>query len=211
MSRVRDDQIEAFLRQISSTGTAAVERACDNEIIVDGVIDIALALSAAFSATPSPQADVRPVPTSDEVEKYREARGPEWSRAYDALREFHLSNIRDEDGYSYPLVDLMTRDGVQITDGEMELVDMLDTIFEAIRARAPETNMQAAIDQAVAIERERCARIAEGSAQRFDFQKALADNDDLEYGRNGARIDIARAIRDGAKVHAPENNVEAGL
>lgn len=58
MSRVRDDQIEAFLRQISSTGTAAVERACDNEIIVDGVIDIALALSAAFSATPSPETDV---------------------------------------------------------------------------------------------------------------------------------------------------------
>lgn len=52
-----------------------------------------------------------------------------------------------------------------------------------------------AIAQAVAIERERCARIAEGTAPTFDFQKALADGDDLSYGRNGARIEIAMAIR----------------
>lgn len=62
------------------------------------------------------------------------------------------------------------------------------------------------IAQAVAIERERCARIAEGSAQKFDFLKALAEHDDMEYGRNGARIDIARAIREGSP--APKNHVQ---
>ena len=74
-------------------------------------------------------------------------------------------------------------------------------------APTSELHTQAGIDQAVAVERERCARIAEGSARRFDFQKALAEQDDLEYGRNGARLDIARAIREGSAAPAPQEHV----
>lgn len=74
-------------------------------------------------------------------------------------------------------------------------------------APTSELHTQAGIDQAVAVERERCARIAEGSARRFDFQKALAEQDDLEYGRNGARLDIARAIREGFAAPAPQDHV----
>lgn len=89
-------------------------------------------LNTAMAARPF----VRPVPDkSDEAEGYRKARGEEWSKVYNALREYRLSNIRDHDGFEYPLVDLMTRDGVSISDGEMELVYMTDVLFEALGDR----------------------------------------------------------------------------
>jgi len=46
-------------------------------------------------------------------------------------------------------------------------------------------------------ERERCAQIAEGRSKSFDFQKALASHDDMAYGANTTRTEIALAIRDG--------------
>lgn len=86
-----------------------------------------------------PEADVRPVaPLGDEAEVYRKARGPEWNKVFDTLHEYRLANIVDEDGYGYPLVDLMTRDGVSISDGEMELVAITDEIMIAL-APSPQT------------------------------------------------------------------------
>lgn len=79
---------------------------------------------------------VRSVPAVEDIQKYRDNRSDNWCRAFDALNDYRLTNIIDQDGHPYGLVDLMTRDGVQITDGEMELVDMTDAIFQAIGAYA---------------------------------------------------------------------------
>ncbi|MBB6488766.1 hypothetical protein [Rhizobium lusitanum] len=45
-------------------------------------------------------------------------------------------------------------------------------------------------------ERERCAKIAEGDARDFDFQRALADGDDISHGMASAQLEIARRIRE---------------
>nr|WP_250808447.1 hypothetical protein [Neorhizobium tomejilense] len=55
------------------------------------------------------------------------------------------------------------------------------------------------IEQAVRIERERCALIAEGNAKKFNFQNALGEGDDAQYGWNSARLDIAKEIRAGGE------------
>lgn len=82
---------------------------------------------------PPSQPGIRPVPQDgDEVRKYRAARGHEWRRVFDALRGYRLSNIRYEEGDGYCLVDLMTREGVAITDGEFELVSLADDIVSAL-------------------------------------------------------------------------------
>lgn len=79
------------------------------------------------------QPGIRPAPQDgDEVRKYLAARDPEWRRVFDALRGYRLSNIRYEEGDGYCLVDLMTREGVAITDGELELVSLADDIASAL-------------------------------------------------------------------------------
>jgi hypothetical protein len=54
----------------------------------------------------------------------------------------------------------------------------------------------ALLDEAVRVERERCAKIAEGNVKQFDFEKALYDCDDAMHGHFSARLQIAVDIRD---------------
>lgn len=65
--------------------------------------------------------------------------------------------------------------------------------------------MDAIID-AIMAERERCAKIAEGNSGSFDFQRALSNCDDMSYGANTARSEVALAIRS----PAIPNGMEAG-
>lgn len=51
------------------------------------------------------------------------------------------------------------------------------------------------ISQAILAEREACAKIAEGNAKGFDFQRALADGDDMEVGAKSVQLAISDAIR----------------
>ncbi len=52
---------------------------------------------------------------------------------YAVVREYRLDNIRDEDGYPFPLVDLMSNEPPSdISTGEMEMVSLVDDIAEAV-------------------------------------------------------------------------------
>ncbi|MBY2986409.1 hypothetical protein [Rhizobium leguminosarum] len=66
---------------------------------------------------------------------------------------------------------------------------------EIMAADLHDIDTQIIIAKAIMAERERCARIAEGRSKSFDFQKALADHDDMAYGANTSRSEIALAIR----------------
>lgn len=94
---------------------------------------------AALSAPAVPEGwKARPLTeTGEEAERYRQQRGPEWIKAFDAIRSYRMSNMGDEDGYPYPLVDRMSRDGdgVSIADGEWEMIALTDDIIEALAAR----------------------------------------------------------------------------
>lgn len=50
-------------------------------------------------------------------------------------------------------------------------------------------------EKALADEREACAKAAEGKSPEFDFQAALAEHRDDEYGYHSGRIAAASAIR----------------
>jgi hypothetical protein len=77
------------------------------------------------------------------------------------LRDYRLSNMRDDIGGAYPLVDLMSNDGHSIATGEEEMVWLADEISaslasdasprgEAVAWRAvahPETRMGTMVDQ----------------------------------------------------------------
>lgn len=51
------------------------------------------------------------------------------------------------------------------------------------------------IARAILAERERCARIAEGNAKSFNFQRALAECNDIEVGAKSVQLAIASKIR----------------
>jgi len=51
------------------------------------------------------------------------------------------------------------------------------------------------IAMAILLERETCAKIAEGNARGFNFQSALADGDDMEVGAKSVQLAISDAIR----------------
>lgn len=55
--------------------------------------------------------------------------------------------------------------------------------------------LEAEIEKAILSERERCAIIAEGNAEGFDLQRALADGDDMVVGAKSVQLAIARKIR----------------
>jgi len=42
--------------------------------------------------------------------------------------------------------------------------------------------------------REECARIAKGTSDEFDFQEALAEHRDSEYGSHSGRVAASKAI-----------------
>lgn len=81
--------------------------------------------------------NVRPLPAlGNEAIRYLAARSPRWRRIFIALREYSMSNMvfSDDPSSPYPLVDLMSRNGkgVDIGDGEMEMVFLADEIEAAI-------------------------------------------------------------------------------
>jgi hypothetical protein len=63
-------------------------------------------------------------------------RGVLWLAVYDAIREYRLSNMIDDDQNAYPLVDLMTADNRTIADGEEQMVGLADDVIEAVRGVA---------------------------------------------------------------------------
>ncbi|MBD8556344.1 hypothetical protein IFT84_17690 [Rhizobium sp. CFBP 8762] len=94
-----------------------------------------------LSLTTPPAPQPRPLTTvGEEAEKYRVERGEQWCKIFDTLRHYSMSNMIDEYGGGYPLVDLVSRDGegVSIADGEYELVIMTDEIALAIAPPAPQ-------------------------------------------------------------------------
>lgn len=65
------------------------------------------------------------------------ARAPVTDTIYETIREFRLTNMRDEDGCDYPLVDAMTRNGRSIADGEEQMRDLAYAISQALAAAPP--------------------------------------------------------------------------
>jgi len=62
---------------------------------------------------------------------------------YKALRDYRMGNMCDDEGYDFPLVDLMSNaPPAGIGTGEMEMIGLADDIQEAIEAlsAAPQTN-----------------------------------------------------------------------
>ena len=101
------------------------------EAALSGAILGARAMQAAMPAPAGVR--VRPSPQiGEEADKYCAERGERWTKAFRALRNYCMGNMADEDGGAYPLVDLLTRPGDPITDGEFELISIVDEILSAI-------------------------------------------------------------------------------
>ena len=115
---------------------------------------IAEIIRAYLSALPAKPA-VRPIADrGEEADKYCEARGPRWAAAFNALRDYRMSNMADEDGFAgYPFVDLVSRDGagVSIADGEFEIVSIIDEIMAAVDAH--QTPAKPAVEVVEALKR----------------------------------------------------------
>jgi len=81
---------------------------------------------------------------SDEAIKCLEIRSPLNCAIYGVVRNYRLSNVRDDDGCSYPLVDLMSNEPpADIGTGEMEMVALVDEIESAVIAASPLRNPEA--------------------------------------------------------------------
>lgn len=93
-------------------------------------------LSAALPSL-RPRIKIRDVADSFYAQGYRDNRGEKWAAVFDTLRHFRLSNMADEDGGAYALVDLMSRDKASIADGEWEMVVLSDDILSALQSDAP--------------------------------------------------------------------------
>lgn len=62
-------------------------------------------------------------------------RSPLHRAVYKAIRNFDMGNMCDEDGYPYPLVDLMSNPApADISTGEYQMIGLTDEIVEAIQA-----------------------------------------------------------------------------
>ncbi|MEQ1409209.1 hypothetical protein ABK249_30330 [Neorhizobium sp. Rsf11] len=115
----------------SPVGHAAPLSASIHNAVASGAVK--LSQSSFRTATPAPQTYMRPISIKgDEAEGYREARGPEWRKAFYVLRDYRLTNLMHVEGDGNCLVDLMTREGVPISDGEMEMVYLTDEIMLAL-------------------------------------------------------------------------------
>ena len=99
------------------------------EAILEALQRVQAALAAQPEAVP-----VAVKPPQDETEKYRASRGPLWSAVFDILHDYRMSNMADQDGCGYPLVDLMSNDGQSIATGEWEMICLTDEIMAAIPA-----------------------------------------------------------------------------
>jgi hypothetical protein len=71
-----------------------------------------------------------------DIDGYRADRGEVWTKIFDTLREYRMSNMVYADGDSnYMLVDLMSGEGRSIGDGEWEMIGLADEIHIALFPR----------------------------------------------------------------------------
>lgn len=66
------------------------------------------------------------------VAAYKASRDETWNKVFAALRRYRMTNMTDDLGGGYPLVDLMTPDDETIAAGEMEMVSLADEIVIAL-------------------------------------------------------------------------------
>ena len=86
-------------------------------------------LRAALAAAPTPPAGGGAVALEG-----RSDRSAAWNAIFAALRDYRMSNMRDDLGGGYPLVDLMSNDGESIATGEEEMAMLADEISIALAA-----------------------------------------------------------------------------
>lgn len=114
------------------------------------------------AAAPAAGGGLRPLPAlGEEASKYREERGEQWSKVFDALRNYRMSNMAFEDDphVAYPLVDLLSRSGDQVTiaDGEWEMVAIADDIITALEATPAPAEAGPAPDDGAVVKFQHCA------------------------------------------------------
>ena len=68
----------------------------------------------------------------ESIEKYKASRSKRWAAIADVLRQHRMTNMEDDDGEAYPLVDLMTNSGRTIADGEWQMIVLADEIDMAL-------------------------------------------------------------------------------
>ena len=65
-------------------------------------------------------------------------RDTQWAAVYRAIRDYRMSNMRDDIGGGYPLVDLMSNDECSIATGEEEMKMLADEVWlAALSAKEP--------------------------------------------------------------------------
>lgn len=73
---------------------------------------------------------------SEDAKAYWAVRGEAWRKVFAVLRDYRMTNMRDDIGGGYPLVDLMSNDDKSIATGQEEMVHLADEI-SAILSAAP--------------------------------------------------------------------------
>lgn len=68
------------------------------------------------------------------AERVEGARSAQWNAVYSTIRSYRMTNMRDDIGGGYPLVDLMSNDGCSIATGEEEMEMLADEIIIVLRA-----------------------------------------------------------------------------
>jgi len=96
-------------------------------------------------------ADAASVAGSKDAIAHLQIRSPLNRAIYKAIREYRMGNMADEDGYAYPLVDLMSNPAPSdIGTGEMEMIALADEVCSAVEALAAPASdgLRAALERA---------------------------------------------------------------
>lgn len=103
------------------------------------------------------------VATGDHAKRHLEIRDRLNRAIYAVLHGYRMGNMVDDEGYGYPLLDLMSNPApADIGTGEMEMVCLADDIVAAVRALTPPAQeVETRKD-----ERERCAALLEAQSER---------------------------------------------
>lgn len=81
---------------------------------------------------------------SEDAKAYWAVRGEAWRKVFAVLRDYRMTNMRDDIGGGYPLVDLMSNDGKSIATGQEEMVHLADEISATLdSAPAPASGVDA--------------------------------------------------------------------
>ena len=94
---------------------------------------------SAFSNEPQTVGDLMTPDTDTLIALAREGRDAQWTAIYRAIRDYRMSNMRDDIGGGYPLVDLMSNDACSIATGEEEMEMLAGEVWLAIRALTGDT------------------------------------------------------------------------